>query len=340
MKSKKVFITGTTGFIGSYITRYLLKQGYKELYCLKRPDSDIHHLGEIQSKVNWIEGDLSDIVLLDEIISKMDFIIHAAAVVSFNPKDKELLENVNVQATASLVNFALAHSVQKFIYISSISSLGRAESGQTIDETASWKDSQHNSSYAISKYGGELEVWRGIEEGLPACILNPGIVLGAGKWGQSSTKLFDYIFKGGKFVSNGVNSFVDVRDVAIITEKVLNSNVANERFIISCENLSYKTIFQTIAQHLDKPVPETEIPKWAGELIWRVLKLWSVVTGKDPLITKETFRTSRQSYFYINDKSKKTFNHQYVPLEKTIKDTTESMKKAKAEGQEFGLLSF
>jgi nucleoside-diphosphate-sugar epimerase len=340
MKNKNIFVTGATGFIGSYIVRYLVEQGYKHIFCLRRTDSDLSLLGEAGESVQWFVSDLRDIIMIDEWMADMDIIIHAAAIVSFDPKDRKLLDEINAKCTANLVNLALVHQIEKFIYISSISSLGRTESNVEIDENASWKDSDHNSAYAVSKYNGELEVWRGMEEGLSASVLNPGIVLGAGRWGESSTKLFKYVFKGGKFVSSGVNSFVDVRDVAFLTEKALHLPNKHDRFIVSSENLSYREIFQSIARNLDKPVPKLEIPDWVGELVWRVLKFWSFISGKKPLITKETFRTSRQSYLYKNDKSKQAFNHHYIPIEQTIKETSKCFMEANARGQNFGRLDF
>lgn len=340
MKNKKIFITGATGFIGSYITRYLTEQEYKQIFCLVRVNSDRSLLEDAIPSINWLTGDLQDFVLLDEYISTMDIVIHAAALVSFDPNDKKMLEEINVQGTATLVNLSLAHKIEKFIYISSISSLGRTDAGNEIDERSSWKDSPDNSNYAISKYKGELEVWRGMEEGLNACILNPGIVLGAGKWGKSSTRLFDYIYNGGRFISQGINSFVDVRDVAIICEKALTLDIRHDRFILSAENSSYKDIFQKIALNLNKSIPNIQIPFWMGGIIWRMFKIWAAYSGSKPLITKETYRTSNRSYYYVNRKSVKLFKHKYIPIDKTIQETSEILLESSKSNRDFGILSF
>lgn len=340
MKDRKIFITGVTGFIGSYIARYLIYEGYSKIYCLKREESDVLLLGDTAERIHWLSGELQDFVILDEYVADMDVIIHAAALISFDPADKDLLDEVNTECTAHLVNLALAHQIKKFIFISSIAALGRAEEGAWIDENSVWKESSNNSRYAISKYNAESEVWRGMVEGLNACILNPGIVLGAGKWGQSSTRLFDYVSKGGKFISKGVNAFVDVRDIAVITEKVMSLDIQNERFVIASENLTYAQIFQQIASNLSKPVPNIIVPFWVGEILWRVLKCWAIIFRAKPLITKETFRTSGKQYKYNNLKSISQLAHQYIPIETTIRDTCKCLQDSYAKKKDYGILEF
>ena len=278
----KILLTGGTGFIGSYILRYLLKQGYENINAIDRTSSDKSLLGSDAEKVQWWTGDILDVPFLETCSKGMDLIIHAAALISFDPKMKDELTEVNVEGTANLVNVALSNDVKKFIFISSISTLDRS-TRKAIDEKSDWKDSKHNSNYAISKYLSEMEVWRGGVEGLKICILNPGIVLGAGFWGNGSTQLFDYIWKGGRFYSKGASGFVDVRDIAYITHKAIKNEVENERFILVSENVSYADLFQEISKGLNKKSPASIVPKWVGEITWRVFKIWGFLSRKNPL---------------------------------------------------------
>ncbi|WP_315818623.1 NAD-dependent epimerase/dehydratase family protein [Paraflavitalea speifideaquila] len=117
-------------------------------------------------QVEWIEGDILDIVSLDEAMEGVEAVIHSAAKVSFDPKEKKELFNINIDGTANMVNMALEKNVRRFVHISSVAALGRTVSGDRVTETKKWQHSKLNTQYAISKYHAEREVWRGMGEGL------------------------------------------------------------------------------------------------------------------------------------------------------------------------------
>jgi nucleoside-diphosphate-sugar epimerase len=198
--------------------------------------------------------------------------------------------------------------------------MGRAEESQIIDENITWKASRNNSRYAISKYGAEREIWRAMEEGLNAVIVNPSIILGPGEINSGSTKMIKTVENGLKFYTPGINGFVDVRDVTKIMIKLMELNISNERFVVSAENLNYKTLFSYIAKYLEKPAPKYEAKRWMGEIVWRMEYLRSQILGNKPLITKETARTAGNFYKYSNVKSKQLLNINYIPIEQSVKD--------------------
>jgi nucleoside-diphosphate-sugar epimerase len=166
----KVLVTGATGFLGSYILRLLLKKGYK-VRAIRRSSSPMAMLQDIADKVEWVEGDVTDLPFLEEATKDIDYVYHAAAAVSFNSKDKEKMMLVNGIGTENIVNVCLDNGVKKLLHVSSIAALGRKENVTEIDENAQWENSPLNSDYAISKFKAECEVWRGIQEGLNAVII-------------------------------------------------------------------------------------------------------------------------------------------------------------------------
>ncbi len=326
-----ILVTGGTGLVGSHLLFDLTKSG-KKVRALKRKTSDLNKVRKLFSyysenkdnhfkNIEWIEGDILDIFSLDKAMEGVSNVYHCAAKVSFNPKEQDSVKAINAQGTANIVNVALDKKVIKLCHISSIAALGRAESNELIDEQTLWKYSKKESAYSISKHESEREVWRGTGEGLDAVIINPAIIIGPGDWENGSLRLFSIVQHGLSFYTKGVNGYIDVRDVVKIMNLLMESNIKNERFVLSSENVSYEHIFSLIADNLGKNKPKYYVNTFLSGLVWRFEKLRSLITGSDPLITKETARTATQEYYYSNEKIKKALNFEFRKIEQSIKDT-------------------
>ncbi len=320
-----IFITGCNGLVGSFIARELISQGHK-IIALKRSSSDLSLLKDIESSIQWLEGDISDTEILNKAMEQADTVIHAAAIISYSARHRENMYKVNVEGTANVVNAALKNKIKKFGYISSIAALGRKKGESVIDENALWEDSDMNTHYAKSKYLAELEVWRAIEEGLPAFIVNPSVVLGPGNWNNGSTKIFKYVFNENKFFTKGHLSYVDVKDVASVVVKLLKENCVGERFILNAGRISYQELFTTIACYFEVKPPAMEVGKILSEIAWRVERIRSVFGDSEPILTKETVRLSGLSFEYQNEKIKKLLNYEFTSLETTVSETCRELK--------------
>jgi nucleoside-diphosphate-sugar epimerase len=325
-----VFVTGGTGFLGAHLMYQLLRKGV-QIRALKRPESKMDMLErvlrfyeknyrDILLNISWVEGDLLDIYSLKEVLSDVSVIYHSAGVVSFTPDDKKAMMDVNIKGTANLVNMALEKRINRFCHVSSIAALGRSEDSKIIDELTVWQTSNRNSRYAISKYGAEREVWRGIQEGLNAVIVSPSIILGPGKINAGTGKLIETIQKGLKFYTAGMNGFVDVRDVVNVMIELVESDIAGERFIVSSENLTYKQLFEMISRELGKSPPTLKASRWIGEMAWRYEYVKGKITGNKPLITRETADTASNNYSYSNQKITDQLNYRFIPIEQTISE--------------------
>jgi len=326
-----ILVTGGTGFVGAHLLYELLSKG-KKVKALIRKNSNLdlitkifsyysNDYPELLSQIDWIKGDVNDILSLDEAMSGIRQIYHCAAVVSFETKDKQRMVKTNTIGTANVVNIALKHTVEKLCYVSSIAAIGRTENDDLITEETAWKSSDRNSNYAKSKYAAEREVWRGIEEGLNAVIVNPSVILGPGDWASGSSKIFKTMWDGTKFYTKGINGFVDVRDVAMIMHLLMENAVVNQRFILSSENLSYQNVFTKIREAFNEKPPYIEAEKWMLNMAWRIEWLKSMLLHTNPLITKETVKTSQNKYFYSSDKIKKLLSIDFIPMDKCINDT-------------------
>lgn len=313
-----ILVTGATGFLGSHICRRLLEDG-KKFIALKRANSSLSLLADIKNEIEWVEGDIMQPDSLDQLLSRVETIIHTAAVVSFHSADFEKMDQINTEGTKNMVNLALKHEIKRFIHISSVAALGRNLAQGTIDETNKWQESKYNTRYGQSKYQAELEVWRGMIEGLNAVILNPSVILGPGDWENSSSSIFKYVWNENMFYSEGFINYVDVRDVVDIIYKLLNDESKfGERYIVNAGSETFKAMFEKIAERFDKKPPTIKASSILVKIGLLVESLKFLLTGKKPLITREIARVGSARIYFDNNKAVTELNHTFVPLSQTL----------------------
>lgn len=327
--SKKILVTGGTGFLGSYIIKLLVEKGYT-VRALRRSSklpfwiSSSIFDSTSSRMVEWVEGDVLDIVALEDAMEGIDTVIHSAALVSFIKKERKEMYKVNVDGTANVVNVALEKNVRRFIHISSVAALGRTANGGSVNEEKKWEDSKVNTHYAISKFKAELQTWRGLNEGLNGVILNPSTILGYGDWNNSSCAIFKNIYNGFKWYTAGINGFVDVEDVAKATLLLMESDITEQRYIINGDSWSFKKLQDTISDGFNKKRPAKIATPFLMGIAWRIEKIKSIFTGKNPILTKESARVAQSQTKFENDKLLKALpGFTFTPLEKTIKNACE-----------------
>ncbi len=330
IKNKQILVTGGTGFLGSYLLRYLVREGYTRVRALRRATSTMDLVAEVADKIEWVESDVLDTFSLEDAMQDVQLLYHCAAVVSFDPQDYDQMRQINVDGTANVVNAALAAGVEKMVHVSSIAAIGRMKNQPQVSEQTKWERSNHNSEYAISKYLSENEVWRGMVEGLNVAVVNPSVILGSGRWDENALKFFKMVWKNFPFYTKGTTGFVDVRDVARFMLLLMESEVSGERYILNGENLTYQTVFNEIALHLNKKPPSIQVNPLIQQIAWRVEWLRSKLFGGRPFITRETAATALRSYFYENEKSRTDFDFEYTPIRQTIAETCRQFREAAA----------
>lgn len=314
-----ILVTGGTGFLGSYLIRSLVAAGKPVRALYRKAPSP--RLQDLSGKIEWVPGDILDVCALEDAMQGVTQVYHCAAVVSFQPGQAASLMKINVEGTANVVNLALDAGVKKLVYVSSVAAIGRAREQAAIDEDCEWEDSPNNSRYSVSKYQGEMEVWRGIAEGLDAVIVNPSIILGAGFWDEGSGTLLKNAWKEFPYYTEGVNGFVDVQDVVKAMMLLMDSPVSGERFILSADNWGYRQLFTAMAHALGKKPPHIAAKPWMAEVVWRLEKIKGLFTGKQPVVTKETARTAQLKVYYDNKKIRTALpEFNFRPLEETIRE--------------------
>jgi len=315
-----VLVTGGTGFLGAYILRELVEKGYP-VRAIRRSDRQPFYISpSILEKVEWVPGDIMDTPSLEEAMEGVDAVIHAAAKVSFAGRDKHELFTTNIEGTANVVNIAIEKGIQRLVHVSSVAALGRTRKEEKVTEEKKWESNKNQTTYGISKFYGELEVWRGIGEGLPAVIVNPSTILGYGDWNTSSCAIFRSLYREFPWYSNGINGFVDVTDVAGAIVALLESDITGERYILNSDNWSFRQLFNTIATAFGKKQPHREATPFLGSIAWRLEKIKSLFSGQRPLLTRESARVAQSRTFFDNSKILRQLpDFRFTPLEETIR---------------------
>ncbi len=315
----KNFITGASGLLGSYLIRQLISESQQVVALYRNGKGNLTK--EEADKVEWVRGDIFDVCLLQDVMNDCRRVYHCAGLVSFSPGRAGDLMKINLEGTANVVNAALETGIEKFVHVSSVAALGRKRNNQVVTENMRWDDQSNPSVYGKTKYLAELEVWRAVAEGLNAVIVNPVIILGKGNWETGSSATFRNAYNEFPWYTEGVSGFVDAYDVANAMVQLMESEIVAERFILSAENWTYRDLFTTMANGFGKRPPHRKVEPWMASLVWRIERVKGILTGKEPLLTRETAETAQQKVNFDNSKILNALQgFRFRPLAETIHD--------------------
>ncbi|MBN2668979.1 MAG: NAD-dependent epimerase/dehydratase family protein [Bacteroidales bacterium] len=324
-----IFVSGGSGMLGSYLLLELIKQGHvvkatrrsttnlsMTQYIFRQLESNGD---ELFKKIQWVNLDLNCQMEIEEQLADIEEIYHCATEINYAPKDASSYIQRNVNITKNLSQAAINMNVKRFLHVSSIAALGVSDNDELIDEKTTWDENTEASSYSVSKYLSEMEVWRAIEEGLNAVIINPSVILGIGDWKKGSPNIFEKINRGLKFYTKGQTGFVSAKEVAQSAIALMKIPEAfGEQFVINRENLDYRTFFNLVAKNLNAKAPSIYANPIYTQLAWRFEKLKSIIIGIDPLITKQSAQTAHKKLAYSNLKVSKLINNSFPSIKQTV----------------------
>jgi dihydroflavonol-4-reductase len=319
-----ILVTGATGFLGSVLTRQLVKQG-RQVRALKREHSVIPAFLQNQPNLEWVNGDMLDLFALEDALEGVSQVYHTAAVVSFDPRDKNRLLKDNVEGTANLVNLCLELGGIRLLHVSSVAALGKAKEDNPITEE-NYFEAEKASSYALSKHLSEIEVWRGIAEGLDAVIVNPSIIIGKESGTKGSGALFITVKRGLNSYPGGSCGLVGVEDVAAAMIQLMDSGISGERFILNAENWTYRDLFAEIAKQFGIKGPRKPVANW--QLLWvaHILSIVGKLRGKSFSLSLETARSAGKKSSFSHEKISKSIGIRFTPIRHIIAETCDSLK--------------
>jgi len=328
-----ILVTGGTGLVGSHLLYKLVNnnENVKAIYRTEKKLKIVENIFSLYTKdykslfdkIEWVKTDLLNIPLLTEAFKNVTYVYHCAAFVSFEPDKYHLLRRTNIEGTANIVNLCIANNIKKLCYTSSIAAIGDTINNNDITENTEWNPEADNSVYAITKYGAEIEVWRGSQEGLDVVIVNPGVILGAGIWRYGSGSFFNRVYKGIPYYTSGLIGLIDVEDVINIMIQLTKSDIKNQRYILVAENWTYKQFFQTIAKSLNVKQPAKEVKNWQLQIAWRLDWLSHKLKGKRRRLTKQLVNSFKSESFHSNKKIIKALDYKFKPVEKSINEVSQ-----------------
>lgn len=329
-----ILITGGTGFLGGYIIKSLIERGLPVRAIRRSAKKPFFIADHILQRVEWIEGDVLDIVSLDDAMKGCTGVIHAAAIVSFSSRERQHMYDVNIEGTKNVVNLAIENGIERFVHVSSVAALGRTQKEEMVTEDRQWIEHANDTHYAITKKRGELEVWRGLAEGLSGVIVNPSTILGFGEWHSSSCALFKNAYKEFPWYTEGINGFVGVEDTAEAIARLYLSHHTEQRFIINSENWTFRQVFTAMAKGFEKKEPYRKATPFLGELAWRLEGLKHLFSDGKPLLTKESARVAHSKTQFSNDAILNGLpGFTFTPIQQVIAAACTQYKEALANGK-------
>lgn len=316
-----ILVTGATGLVGSHLLVQLLQEN-EAVKALYRSEKQIEKVRQVFifknqevlfEQIQWVKGDISDIPTLEPAFENITKVYHCAALISFDPNDEEELRKVNIEGTANIVNCCIDFNVKKLCHVSSIAALGDAKENETIiTEETEWNPEKLHGDYAITKYGAEMEVWRGFQEGLEVVIVNPGVIFGYGFPDQGSGLLIKVVKKESSFYTKGIIGIVSVEDVTSCMIQLMRSDISGERFTLVGENVNIKNLLDYLAEILKVNPPKIHATKAITSIGWRLDWLLSKITFRKRKLTRATAKSSHSTTTYESEKiaSSLDFNFQ------------------------------
>lgn len=326
-----ILVTGATGLVGSHLILQLLEHN-ESVSAIYRSNASIQKTKSVFSlynklglfdKINWIEADILSVPSLEIAFRNIEYVYHCAAVISFDPSDEKLLRKTNIEGTANIVNFCLQYDVRKLCHVSSIAALGDPKPHEIfVTEETEWNPEKPHSDYAISKYGAEMEIWRGQQEGLNVVIVNPGVILGRGAntadWQSGSPEIFSRVAKGLSFYTTGTTGFTTVIDVVKIMIWLMNSEIRGERFIVVSENRTFQQILNAVAKALNVKSPNIAAKPWMTSIIWRIDWLASIF-GRKRTLSRMMAASLHHTEQFSNVRIKELMQYEFQNIDAYIK---------------------
>ena len=323
-----VLVTGGTGLVGAHLLLHLVENGdavraiYRNITSIQKTKAlfALYKKESLFEKIEWVQADITDIPSLEMVFENVEYVYHCAALISFDPTDEDLLRKTNIEGTANIVNYCIAKAVKKLCFLSSIAALGDLKNNEKIiTEESEWNPEKQYSDYAISKYGAEMEIWRGQQEGLDTVIVNPGIIIGPGFLEQGSGKLFKRVANGLSFYTKGVTGFIAVPDVVRIAIQLMKNEYSNERFTLIAENLIFRDLLNAIADSLNVKRPFMHANPLLMNLLYRIDWFISTVFRQKRKLDRSTAKASYARNQYSNEKIMRVLGVEFLDIHRYIK---------------------
>ena len=318
----RILVTGGAGFIGNHIVRRLCAEG-REVRALVRPSSRLDGLSPLPVEI--VHGDLTDKASLVRAVQGCDTVFHVAADYRLWARHPEELYRNNVEGTENLLGAAFENGVSRFIYTSTVGTIGFHHDGSEAAEEDFPDPSQLAGPYKRSKFLAEQCALRYAKEGHAVVIVNPTAPVGERDWKPTDTGKVIVDFLNRKmpaYIDTGLN-LVDVHDVAEGHLLAMTRGRTGERYILGGRNLSFHEILEMLAKQTGLPAPSVRVPYMVALCAGAVETFLSRFTGKAPRASLEAVRMARYKMYASSAKAERELGYRPGPVEPALERAIE-----------------
>lgn len=325
-------VTGGTGLLGSHVLLELAKQGAqvrsiyrdskrleltRKVFAGHAPNGDA-----LFKSVEWVEADILDIPSLEKVFTAgVDRVYHCVGQLSFEESKRQELMDVNAQGTANMTALSMKYNVKKFIHVSSTITLSDKEDGSLIDETCFFQGEEPLSGYGISKFLGEMEVWRAFNEGLNAVIVNPGIILSAEVENPMITVMLSVLKRyQPRYYFPGSTGIISAEDVASAMCRLMAGEETGQRYVLVSENWTYRDLQDFLAKRIKARLPDRPLPKIIARILPKAYPFLKRFTNVKDFPSASFIKLLYKNCTYDNAKIKSAVSTDFKPLKPILEE--------------------
>lgn len=276
----RVAVTGAAGFVGGNLLQQLVEQGH-EVVAIDRTASPHAPAG-----VRWVRASVLEPAEMRSALEDVEVVYHLVAMITLRMQD-EAAWRLNTEGVRVVARAALAAGVRKMVHLSSIHAFDQ-DLVDVIDENAPRSVRPEIPVYDRSKWAGEQELRKVIDDGLDATICNPTGVWGPADHGAALSRLNRLAHTAARgrmpaFVSKAGFDLVDVRDVATGVMLAAEKGRTGENYLLGGEFAPIIDAMRLSAQAAGKSGPRVAVPIGALAAIMPVLEPINARLGSDVL---------------------------------------------------------
>jgi len=319
----KVFVTGATGFLGSWVVRKLVESGHSAR-VLVRKSSKLDNLSELLGdRVDTAYGDVLDADSVRAGLAGCQAVIHTAGIPHFNPDNPEYMYRVNATGSGIVMAAALAAKVERAVLTSSVAAMGGSATERVATEDTPTNADDIGLDYSRSKLHGEREALKVAERGLPLTILRPVVVLGPGDVLQSSTStILAFVRRKMPVYVEGRPSFGDVREMAAAHVAALDRGRPGQTYILGGNNVTLTELLATI-EELTGVAPPPKVPYPLAYSVAGVLELVARLRKQHASLSRQLAKAGHMCTWVSSDKAKAELGYTIRPLRDSLRDTVQ-----------------
>lgn len=314
----KVLVTGATGFLGSWLTKRLLDEGFEVAVLIRSKHKLAEELPGLAVEAR--EGDVTNLDSIRRATTNIQGVFHLAGLVAYTRSQRSPMERVNVGGTQNVVTACLEAGAERLLHLSSVTAIGAGlTADQILNEQSEYNIKHLNLGYFETKRLAEAHVIDACQtRGLNAVILNPSTIYGPGdaKKGSRGSQL--KVARGTfPFYPPGGVGVVHVDDVVDLCIQAFRHGRSGERTIVTSENLLIQDVFSRIAKLAGVKPPSIALPRSVIFGLGRIGDVLESVGLRGPINTENAW-SSVLYHWFSNEKAKRDFAFKPKPADAAL----------------------